>query len=51
MYEEYSQGKMLHNELRANFSWKIMDFCVGLDSKLREKCSQNNIKLDHSCWV
>lgn len=49
MYDEYSQGRMLHNELRAKFSWKIMGFCIGLDRELRSRSGQNNIKLDHNC--
>lgn len=42
---------MLHNELKAKFSWEIMQFCLRLDRSVRIRCYENGIVLDHRCWA
>lgn len=43
MYAEYSQGKMLHSELKGKFSWEIITFLLGLGRSFRVNCSKNGV--------
>lgn len=48
MYSEYSKGTMLQTELKARFSWEIMQFSLNIDRLVWYNCQAYGIHFDNN---